>query len=224
MDHVYALLSALSLPLSGAAQHVVEPAVAWHARLMVLAWSVMIPLGVVVARFYKVTPKQDFPAHLDNPLWWHAHRVLQYSGVALALIAVGLIGLMNTHFSIKNMHAAFGYALLILGLLQIIGAQLRGTKGGPTDVAKGLPLAGDHYSMTRRRRIFEYLHKRMGYAALALTVLTTALGLALADAPRWMALVILLWWLLLISVFVVLQKRGRAIDTYAAIWGKPFIG
>jgi hypothetical protein len=121
-------------------------------------------------------------------------------------------------------HQIFGYAILILGLLQVVGAQLRGTKGGPTDVAKGLPLAGDHYDMTRHRRIFEWLHKRMGYAALALTLLTTALGLALADAPRWMALVIAIWWLLLARVFLWLQKNGRVVDTYTAIWGKPFSG
>ena len=129
---------------------------------------------------------------------------------------------MNASFHAKNWHSIFGYSLLALGCLQIFGAQLRGTKGGPTDVAKGLPLQGDHYSMTRRRRIFEWLHKRMGYAALVLTLLTTALGLILADAPRWMALVISLWWLLLILLFAVLQKRGRAVDTYTAIWGKPY--
>jgi hypothetical protein len=64
----------------------------------------------------------------------------------------------------------------------------------------------------------------MGYAALALTLLTTALGLALADAPRWMALVIAIWWLLLARVFLWLQKKGRVVDTYTAIWGKPFSG
>jgi hypothetical protein len=211
-------------PLSGAATHDIAPLVAWHARLMVLAWSVMIPLGVLAARFYKVTPKQDFPARLDNPFWWHAHRSLQYTGVVLALIAVGLIWQMNAGLNADDWHSLFGYGLLALGLLQIGGAHLRGTKGGPTDVAKGLPLAGDHFDMTRHRRIFEWLHKRMGYAALALTVLTTALGLILADAPRWMALVISLWWLLLVGVFTRLQKRGRAVDTYAAIWGKPFSG
>jgi hypothetical protein len=192
--------------------------------LLVLAWSVLIPLGVLVARFYKVTPKQDFPAQLDNPFWWHGHRALQYSGVFLSLIAVGLIWRMNAKVSMHDAHQVLGYAIVVLGLLQVAGAHLRGTKGGPTDVAKGLPLAGDHYGMTRRRRIFEWWHKRLGYAALALTLLTTALGLALADAPRWMALVIGVWWLLLGAVFVVLQKRGRALNTYAAIWGKPFSG
>jgi hypothetical protein len=222
METLQLIFSWWMLPLSGTATHDIAPLVAWHARFMVLAWSVLIPLGVLAARFFKVTPRQDFPAQLDNPLWWHAHRALQYTGVALALIAVGLIGWMNASFHAKNWHSIFGYTLLALGLLQIVGAHLRGTKGGPTDAAKGLPLEGDHYNMTRRRRIFEYIHKRVGYAALALTVLTTALGLALADAPRWMALVILLWWLLLILLFAVLQKRGRAVDTYTAIWGKSY--
>jgi hypothetical protein len=211
------------LPLSGAATHDIAPLVSWHARLMVLAWSVMIPLGVLAARFFKVTPRQDFPARLDNPFWWHAHRGLQYTGVVLALFAVGLIWQMNAVLDANNWHSLFGYVLLALGLLQIGSAHLRGTKGGPTDVAKGLPLEGDHYCMTRHRRIFEYLHKGMGYAALALTVLTTALGLVLADAPRWMALVISLWWLFLIGGFVWLQKRRRAVDTYTAIWGKPYV-
>ena len=78
--------------------------------------------------------------------------------------------------------------------------------------------------MTRRRLIFERWHKGGGYAALALVVITTMLGLALADAPRWMVLVIALWWLLLVVVFVILQKRGRAVETYVAIWGKPYRG
>jgi hypothetical protein len=218
------------LPLSGAATHDIAPLVSWHARLMVLAWSVMIPLGVLAARFYKVTPWQDFPARLDNPFWWHTHRALQYSGVVLGLVAAAFIwgrdgdlsAAVSAAVSAKNWHVLCGYALLALGLLQIIGAHLRGTKGGPTDVALGLPMAGDHFCMTPRRRIFEYLHKGMGYAALALTLLTTALGLVLADAPRWMPLVIGLWWLLLVGIFAAMQKRGRAVDTYTAIWGTPY--
>lgn len=50
------------------------------------------------------------------------------------------------------------------------------------------------------------------------------LGFALADAPRWMVLVIAAWWLLLVVAFVILQKRGRAVDTYVAIWGKSYRG
>jgi hypothetical protein len=28
----------------------------------------------------------------------------------------------------------------------------------------------------------------------------------------------------LVVVFVILQKRGRAVETYVAIWGKPYRG
>jgi hypothetical protein len=206
------------LPLSGAAEHSIAPLVAWHARLMVLAWSVLIPLGVIAARFYKVAPQQDFPRVLDNKFWWTAHRTTQYTGVALAVIALLLVWPGQGW----GWHQAVGYALLAVGLAQVLGAQLRGTKGGPTDVAKGLPVRGDHFDMTRHRRIFEWWHKRLGYTCLVLTLLATALGLVLADAPRWMALVIGLWWLVLICIFISLQRRGRAIDTYTAIWGHAF--
>ncbi len=214
----------LLTPSSGASVHDIAPLVAWHARLMVLAWSVLIPLGVLVARFYKVMPKQNFPTQLDNPFWWHAHRALQYTGVFLSLVAIGLIWLKNAHVDSRGLHQLFGYAVLVLGLLQVIGAQLRGTKGGPTDAAKGLPMQGDHFDMTHRRLIFEWWHKRLGYVALLLVVVTTMLGLALADAPRWMWLVIGVWWICLAATFLVLQKRGRAIDTYVAIWGKSLAG
>ncbi len=224
MELLQTIFNWLLVPISGASTHDISPFVAWHARLMVLAWSVLIPLGVLAARFYKVTPKQDFPAQLDNPFWWHAHRGLQYTGVLFSLIAIGFIWYKNANADSSGMHQLFGYALLVLGFLQVVGAQFRGTKGGPTDVAKGLPLHGDHFNMTRRRRIFEGWHKSLGYCALALVVITTLLGLVLADAPRWMGFVIGFWWASLVTAFAVLHRRVRAIDTYTAIWGKPFSG
>ena len=55
--------------------HPIAPWAAWHARCMVLAWAVRLPLGALVARFCKVMPGQRWPQRLDNPAWWHAHRV-----------------------------------------------------------------------------------------------------------------------------------------------------
>ena len=54
---------------------------------------------------------------------------------------------------------------------------------------------------------------------MLLAVGVIALGLVLSDAPRWMALALALWWLLLAWAFVGLQRAGRCIDTYQAIWG-----
>ena len=73
--------------------------------------------------------------------------------------------------------------------------------------------------MSRRRRIFEHVHKALGYGALLLSALTLLAGLWVADAPRWMWLGLMCWWLALVAVAVKLQSEGRCIDTYQAIWG-----
>ena len=48
---------------------------------------------------------------------------------------------------------------------------------------------------------------------------TTLLGLKLVDAPRWIPLLLGLWWLGLVLLAWQLQRRGCNIDTYQAIWG-----
>ena len=72
--------------------------------------------------------------------------------------------------------------------------------------------------MTRRRIVFEYVHKYAGYALLTLPWALYS-GLVAADSPRWMPIALGVWWLLMLGVFVWLQREGRCIDTYQAIWG-----
>jgi hypothetical protein len=183
---------------------------------MVLAWGVTLPLGVLVARFLKVLPKQDWPRELDNKLWWHAHRSLQYSGVVLMLSGIGLIWGRAGGLTVNaRLHGWLGWAVVAMAVFQIFAGLARGTKGGPTDVK----LRGDHYDMTRWRKIFEWVHKSVGYLALLLSVVVILLGLRAADAPRWMLLVLSIWWLGLLVFFAIFQKQKRCFDTYQAIWG-----
>ena len=112
-------------------------------------------------------------------------------------------------------HAGLGLAVLVLGLAQVVGGLLRGSKGGPSAAT----LRGDHYDMTARRLWFERIHKSAGYTALTLALVTLLLGLVVADAPRWMCVVLGFWWLALVLAFAVLQARQRGITTYQAIWG-----
>ena len=212
------MLDWLTTPLSGATTHVIETAVAWHARLMVLAWGVLLPLGALAARFFKVLPGQDWPRVLDAKPWWHAHRLLQWSGVALMTLALALVlarhgapGQAPTAVA----HVWLGWLLAAAAWLQVAAGHARGSKGGPT--AAGL--RGDHYDMTPRRVRFERLHKGLGWAALAGARACIGLGLLAGDAPRWMPLGLALWWALLGTAFVRLQRAGRCIDTYQAIWG-----
>lgn len=198
--------------------------IAWHARLMVLAWSLLIPVGIVVARFYKVTPAQRFPERLDNQFWWFTHQVMQYSGVLLTLAAIYLVtGRDSASTSTTGyVHGVAGWTLCGLCIIQVVGAWLRGSKGGPVDVnawPDSPVLAGDHYNRTRRRIIFEHIHITLGYATLALAIITTMLGLYASAAPRWMWAVLLIWWALVAARYLQLQRRNTHVRTYQAIWG-----
>jgi hypothetical protein len=73
--------------------------------------------------------------------------------------------------------------------------------------------------MTLRGRIFEHLHRTMGYIAVLLAIATLLSGLWAANGPRWMWLTLLVWWLVLALAFVRLQLRGHHVSSYHAIWG-----
>ncbi len=219
----------LLAPLSGATEHAIAAHVAWHGRLMVLSWGVLLPVGVLVARYFKVRRGQDWPRELDDPWWWHRHRLVQYTGIALMTVGAGLIWLGGAEpaqgpaHGVASWHCWSGWAVFALGWLQVAGAWARGTKGGPTD-ARADPRdpatwRGDHYDMTRHRIVFEWQHKAGGWVAIALACGTLVMGLINADAPRWMFGAIAGWWLLLAVLAVHWQRDGRRVDTWEAIWG-----
>lgn len=224
-------LDFLHRPLSGAAVHDLPAAWAWHGRLMVAAWGVLLPVGILLARYYKVTPRQSWPTELDNRFWWDCHRFTQYLGVALMTAAVGVVwthcpgGLAGwpCRPPASDPHALVGLTVLAIGWAQVFLGLARGSKGGPTDAGADprdpVTWRGDHYDMTPRRVRFEWAHKLLGYAALALAVAATVTGLVRADAPRWMFLALAVWWTALAGWAVRLQRKGRCIDTYQAIWG-----
>lgn len=197
-------------------------AMAVHGTLMIMAWGALLPLGGIVARYFKVTPRQRYPVELDNPFWWVWHRGLQYGGIAVATIALGVI-LSETHGRFDTPHAWCGLTVMSVGWLQVASALLRGSKGGPTDEGARVDnpgtWRGDHYDMTARRRLFEGWHKRAGWAVLALAAVTMLLGADLAGAPTWLFGVLGLLGAALLLAVVDGHARHRWIDTYLALWG-----
>ena len=203
-------------PLDPTRGHLVGLATAWHGRAMALAWGALAPLAILIARFYKIVPGQDWPRELDNQFWWRAHWIGQSAVLVLTVIGVGLI--FSTDRPL-DLHGILGYAVLALVVAQVSMGRLRGTKGGPTAPADDGSPRGDHYDMTRWRLMFEATHKGLGYGLLVLAAAAILLGLWEANAARWMAIGLLVWWAALAAGSVHLQRQGRAIDTYQAIWG-----
>jgi len=196
----------------------------WHGLMMALAWLVLLPAGALVARFYKVLPRQDFPAVTDSKAWWRAHLLLQYGGTALA--AAGLWAAwdaLDGAWNLSNPHAVLGLAVMGLCAMQVVSAWLRGTKGGPTDThadpADPGTWRGDHFDMTRRRRLFEGWHKRGGYLAFLLAVPATWLGVGLIGLPGWVQALPLVSAAVFAAAYARLTRRRRRVDTWAAIWG-----
>jgi hypothetical protein len=194
-----------------------------HAILMILAWIVLLPTGAMVARFCKVTWRQDWPQATDSLLWWWLHRILQYSGVGAALLGVWIAYRATGRLPLGMLHVQAGLVVLTLALLQIVSTWFRGSKGGPTaagaDPARPETWRGDHYDMTRRRQIFEECHKTFGWVAVGLALVTVLLGLKLLGWP--MSLLWLVAALLAVEVglFALLARKSRRINTYQAIWG-----
>lgn len=202
-------------PIDTTRIHYVGGELSWHARLMFVAWNVLIPLGIIWARFLKVTPKQQWPQTLDNKTWWRGHVMLQYSGVFLMMPALWFVWDYGALPDQLGFHGQLGWSLVLFAMLQITSGLLRGSKGGPTDTT----MKGAHYDMTMRRVIFEYVHKNLGYLALFTAFSAVLTGLWQSNAPVWIWLVVFLWWSSLSLLFLSLQKLGFAFDTYQAIWG-----
>jgi hypothetical protein len=220
-----AVFNWLLLPISGARIHQVAPQIAWHGRIMVLALGLLLPIMVVIARYYKVVPGQDWPRYLDNPFWFLTHRRAGYWVTALATCAA-IIVIWRNHdlHPLGSVHGVIGWSVLLLSWFQVLGSRARGTHGGPMNpftrqLKPPGEWPGDHFSMTRTRIFFEYTHKTLGWVMCLATVIAITSGLYRADAPHWMWLLMLLWWLSAVIAAAVLQSQGRCIDSYQAIWG-----
>ena len=214
------LIDWLAGPIDPARRHSIHVLESWHGRFMLLAWAILLPLGVLVARYFKVMPRQNWPEDLDNKTWWHAHLCLQWSGAVASLI--GLVCILQKAGRIEIMatpHHLFGWLAIALLLTQILAGLFRGSRGGPTYPAPDGSERGDHFDMTLRRRIFEYSHKALGYVALLCGATALLLGLRYVNAPVWMWLATAVWWVTLIAWAAYLQMTRGALDTYQAIWG-----
>jgi len=199
--------------------HEVGWALSWHARVMVLSWGVLVPAGIFSARYLKILPWQNWPEELDSKAWWRLHWMGQSIAFALSLVGLALILSTAEPGPESLLHTVLGYAVMGFGTIQILMGVFRGTKGGPTAPQPDGSLSGDHFDMTRFRLIFEHVHLSLGYLALLLGGATILSGLWTSNAPRWMWVVLVAYWVFLAFLAAGMQLAGRAFDTYQAIWG-----
>jgi len=157
---------AFDLAIASGEAHVSAPSVdayKWqliHGLLMGWSWGVLLPIGVLIARYRK-----ELLPHGQPKLWYRIHRNTQSTGIAMAIAGLA-IALSRPEFGlIDTAHGYIGLAVMAMGLAQPINAMLRPhpAKGGE--------------SKSRARLAWEWLHKGSGYLALTLAVATSFLGI-----------------------------------------------
>jgi len=131
--------------------------VAVHAILMVVAWGLLLPIGIYSARYGD---------RKKSTKWFQVHRACQLLGVAFVIIAFALIvsaydSAGKTNFDI--LHAKVGLAVFIGALFNPLLAVVRPAAQPKTYI----------------RLLWEILHSRIGYGVLILAWANCVTGVQL---------------------------------------------
>ena len=197
-----------------------------HAYLMVFIWLVMVPICILAIRFGKPKPSErgiETKISMTNPLWWwfSIHKYGLYTAVALAICAGAIAFIVSEGFS-GSLHAYFGSATLVMGILQVVSSWFRGRHGGMYyyTATEGDPetFKGDHYNMTTRRRLFEAYHKTAGYVTGFFALGAIGSGLMQFPLPG-LAVMVFIFFGIIAVAWMIFQYKGRQHDGYRAVFG-----
>lgn len=86
------------------------PAKRWHGLLSMMGWGVLLPMGMMVARYFR---RQD-------PYWFYGHIAVQGLGFLIGIAAV-VLGFRLNGDGLKNIvvHKVIGISILSMACLQV---------------------------------------------------------------------------------------------------------
>eukprot|EP01018_Ginkgo_biloba_P014477 Gb_35827 [translate_table: standard] len=130
-----------------------------HGILNILGWGVLLPLGVIIARYFRQW----------DPIWFYLHIGFQVSGFILGVVAVAMgISLYNKLNSDVDAHRALGIFILSLGALQVLALLLRPQKE------------------SKVRKYWNWYHYWFGRILLVIAVVNIFYGIHVASAgTKW---------------------------------------
>uniref|UniRef100_A0ACD5US25 Uncharacterized protein n=1 Tax=Avena sativa TaxID=4498 RepID=A0ACD5US25_AVESA len=129
------------------------PTKRWHGLLSMMGWGVLLPMGMMVARYFR---RQD-------PYWFYGHMAVQGVGFLLGIAAV-ILGFRLNSDGLNNIfvHKAIGITILSTASLQVTAVLARPDK------------------MSKVRRFWNWYHHNIGRAAILLAIANVFLGLTIA--------------------------------------------
>ncbi|XP_059658234.1 cytochrome b561, DM13 and DOMON domain-containing protein At5g54830 [Cornus florida] len=130
---------------SAEAEEELRPVLAVHGFMMFLAWGILLPGGILAARYLK---------HVKGDGWFQIHVYLQYSGLAIVFLGFlfAVAELRGLYFG--SLHAKFGIIAISFACVQPVNAYLRPKR----------PANGEEVSS--KRLLWEYIHVIVGRCAV----------------------------------------------------------
>ncbi|TYG96538.1 hypothetical protein ES288_A11G358500v1 [Gossypium darwinii] len=179
---------------SSEAEQGLQPVLAVHGFMMFLAWGILIPGGILAARYLK---------HVNGDGWYQIHIYLQYSGLAIILLGVlfAVAELRGVYVSL--LHVKLGIAAIVFASVQPMNAYLRPEK----------PANGEDSST--KRSIWEYFHVIIGRGAIAVGIAALFTGMKhlgeryKVENVHDLSWVLITWFLIAASTVIYLEYHER---------------
>uniref|UniRef100_A0A5B6YST1 Cytochrome b561 and DOMON domain-containing protein n=1 Tax=Davidia involucrata TaxID=16924 RepID=A0A5B6YST1_DAVIN len=171
-----------------------------HGILNILGWGMLLPIGVIIARYFKKFP-------VEYRCWFGFHISFQIAGYILGTTgwAIGLwLGHTSRHYSFRT-HRILAILIFTFTTLQMLALRLR-------------PKATDDY-----RKYWNMYHHFLGYALLALISVNIFQGIDILRPDhtwKWAyigLLVVLVFIFLALEIYTwiafIIRKRKRKRET-----------
>lgn len=143
---------------SAEAEEDIRPVLAVHGFMMFLAWGILLPAGVLAARYLK---------HVKGDGWYQFHVYLQYSGLAIVFLGFLFAVAELRGLTLSSLHVKLGMLAISLAVLQPVNAYIRPKKPGNGEEG---PL---------KRVLWEYVHSIVGKCAILVGVAALITGMKL---------------------------------------------
>ncbi|XP_073283509.1 cytochrome b561, DM13 and DOMON domain-containing protein At5g54830 [Primulina huaijiensis] len=149
-------MSVLLMHGSAEAEEDLRPVLAVHGFMMFLAWGILLPGGILAARYLK---------HVKGDGWFQIHVYLQYSGLAIIFLGFLFAVAELRGLTFDSLHVKFGMLAILLAVAQPVNAYVRPKK----------PASGEEISS--KREIWEYAHFIIGRCAILVGIAALISGM-----------------------------------------------
>ncbi|MFS7996775.1 putative DOMON domain, cytochrome b561/ferric reductase transmembrane, DM13 [Helianthus anomalus] len=140
---------------SAEAEEDLRPVLAVHGFMMFLAWGMLLPAGILAARYTK---------HLPGDIWFKVHVYSQYSGLAITFLGILFAVAELRGFHLGSVHVKFGILTILMGCIQPINAYFR-------------PKKPENENPSSKRVIWEYIHMYVGRCSILVGVSALITGM-----------------------------------------------